>query len=126
LRIIVDEVDGLLVVSWWTKIVVHADAVKFVGGKGLETPDIYIDSEDEVDNCTVDAYFAPSVQEWEQVGELVARETVSESLHYELDIGTFVTASNQVESAVEKAKRHADARSRCSRSKSCSQGDHRC
>ncbi|KAJ7876378.1 hypothetical protein B0H14DRAFT_2568328 [Mycena olivaceomarginata] len=42
------------------------------------------------------------------VGEFVAREAVSESLHYELDIGTFITASNEVESAVEQAERRAD------------------
>jgi hypothetical protein len=65
LRIIVDEVDGFVVVSWGAKTVIHADTAEFVGGRGLETPDIYIDSKYEVESCTMDAYFAPSVQECE-------------------------------------------------------------
>jgi hypothetical protein len=64
-RIVVDEVNGFLVVSWRAKTVVHADAAEFVGRRGLETPDIYIDSKDEVESCAVDACLAPTIQEWE-------------------------------------------------------------
>jgi hypothetical protein len=64
-RIIVDEVNGLLIVSWRAKTVVHADAAEFVGRRGLEMPDINIDSKDEVESCAVDACLAPTIRKWE-------------------------------------------------------------
>jgi hypothetical protein len=64
-RIVFDELNGLLIVSWRAKTVVHADAAEFVGHRGLETPDINIHLKDEVESCAVDACLAPTIQEWE-------------------------------------------------------------
>jgi hypothetical protein len=58
-------VDRLLVVSRGAKAVIHARAAKFIGGRGLQTPDIDINPKNEVESRTVDAYFAPAIQEWE-------------------------------------------------------------